>query len=746
MKRRDFLKNSLTAAAVTQVAAHPVPAPRRQYPSIKNLDDVITQEGDILVRVKFSSDSPRHTGLHTGQVRVKGAKTIAVTPFLLEAEDDLFDPTDISFRLKADKNHADVLVLRLKNTTNETRISIDTSIREISFTLGKLLQSGYLQFEQDRARIDVNFLPDKEIGEIDLCRQGIQNPPDDFCFHIFADPQGGEPLCPGNHRTRMRIHNAFLQDAIVLANHMPQRPLFTLMLGDIVDSQGQAENFAAMHRFWEKLDSPILYELGNHESRYGATFEPGYDMSAFTNYFAAQKKLNGMEKILYSFNAGQWHFVVWPDPLRSFFWENHPHYFQWLENDLKKYRDRPTFVFQHVPVHPIGINPFQGYLEHASVRKKFVDTVTRYGNVKYVLSGHVHIPVKSSLKTACSINGTNFITLPAAGYRPRGFGEQDYFGGPTQGIAVVTVRGGQARLMFKTVMEEEHTYPEKLPELDVERYKLWFNNKWEVRAQQGFRNGDFKNGLDGWIPEYVYQEDRDPSVICDVRQIDDGPALYLYNRIRGYQAPGQDRLPQTINRISQVISCEKIQHPVLTFQCKLDKPGCDLEGYCGGYVWIEGYEKSFRRFNLVYSAGVAYANPIAKGTEKRYDIHHFDLPAGFDWTDVSLHVQQDFDAVQQARRYRDTDIDRIVITLGVWTLNEGRGHSFGMYFRGFYFSDKDGGTTSQIDGAGIKPKDRQKIWWRGKHIPSIHLAGEHRYHLQTAKETLFRKQFERFER
>ena len=115
----------------------------------------------------------------------------------------------------------------------------------------------------------------------------------------------------------MRIHNAFIEDSIILSNSIPERPLFSLILGDIVDSQGERENFEVMQRYWEYLDSPVLYELGNHESKYSSTFEPGYDMSAFNNYFAAQKKVNGMEKILYSFNVGQWHFVVWPDPLRS---------------------------------------------------------------------------------------------------------------------------------------------------------------------------------------------------------------------------------------------------------------------------------------------------------------------------------------------------------------------------------------------------------------------------------------------
>ncbi len=87
---------------------------------------------------------------------------------------------------------------------------------------------------------------------------------------------------------------------------------------------------------------PVLFSVGNHETRYQIDFGPGYNMEGFNNYFEAQKKVNGLNKLLYSFNLGQWHFVVWPDPLRENFWETHPHYFDWLEQDLEKHKARPT--------------------------------------------------------------------------------------------------------------------------------------------------------------------------------------------------------------------------------------------------------------------------------------------------------------------------------------------------------------------------------------------------------------------
>jgi len=85
------------------------------------------------------------------------------------------------------------------------------------------------------------------------------------------------------------------------------------------------------------------------------------------------------------------------------------------------------------------------------------------------------------------------------------------------------------------------------------------------------------------------------------------------------------------------------------------------------------------------------------------------------------------------------------VTLGVWTLNEGSAQPFGLFFTDFNinFADKTFRAASRVNAAEIQPKTPEKIWWQGKHIPFIHLAGEHRYHLETSRETLFKKELRR---
>jgi 3',5'-cyclic AMP phosphodiesterase CpdA len=101
-----------------------------------------------------------------------------------------------------------------------------------------------------------------------------------------------------------------------------------------------------------------------------------------------------------------------------------------------------------VPSHPIGINPLINYAESVDVKRTVLNILSKHGNVKYIFSGHVHIPIKASFKTAVNIHGMKLINLPPAGYRPRAFGEQDYHGGPCQGLLVLDFNGQECKATF----------------------------------------------------------------------------------------------------------------------------------------------------------------------------------------------------------------------------------------------------------------------------------------------------------
>ncbi|MCK4749835.1 MAG: metallophosphoesterase [Bacteroidales bacterium] len=740
MRRRQFIKGvgvSSAALATTRISGVGVQntgskLPEYSYGGIGSLNDVISQEGLVVIRIAVEDNLEVDGHQLAGRVNVKKAEIKRARSYFFE-NDEEFNGDPLSFETGTMGSDKEVILLWLKDANEKTLVRI-TGGSGFQFTLDELIEKRELSAPLEGITIKANFLLDREIGEITPGDFGAREPGDDFSFVAMADPQGGLPDDTEKLKTRMKIHNAFIEESVNLANRLDFDPLFTVIAGDVCDDWGYEKDLVQMNAFLSKLKSPVLYGIGNHETLLKSEFGPGYNMDAFGNFLAAQKSINGLEKLLYSFNAGQWHFVVWPDPLRKNFWETHPHYFNWLERDLKKNKDRPTMVFQHVPIQPIGITPHINYAESVFVRSTFLDILTKHGNVKYCLSGHVHIPVKASFKTAVSMRGINLINLPAAGYRPRSFGEEDYYGGPSQGCAIIQIRGDQATIQYKTVTEEIFEYPAQLPEFDEVAYPLWLNQKWELPAVSNFNNGNFQNGLTGWAKRFVYTEDAHPSNLREVRSLPgkDGSGLYLYCRRRGYQAPGQDRLPQDINRLSQAVEIEKGVIPVIRLNYRIDGGKTDPKGYSGGYILVEGYSGSNRVHNLMYSAGKIWVNTWgARNLNKEVPYHHFGLTAEPDsWHSALLNITTDFEKSSPGKNYPDLKVDRLVVTLGVWNINDGDEQPFGIYFTNFVL-ESAGFELSNIGGVPIEAKPEEDVWWMNKTWPWVNASGEHRYIINT---------------
>jgi 3',5'-cyclic AMP phosphodiesterase CpdA len=405
--------------------------PRYEYGRPGSLKEVISRENQFMLRIEVravSSVEPVEAVLETAVSRGKPEK---VKHYFFKPGMQTLDRTGGSIRALVNNVDPGVLVVWIGSPEERTAVTLKLNGREIRFTLAELVSQHEIRLESGEVQVTANYLLDREIAFLTPEQMGVKLPsdPGNYTIAILADTQGGMPGVPGSSDTRIKIHNAFIEDSISITNNLDPQPLFTLILGDVVDAQGEKEHFSVMHGFFRELRSPVLYAMGNHESIYRSVFSPGYRMDDFNNYYAAQKAINGMEELLYSFNIGKWHFIVWPDPLRHEFWETHPHYFDWLEQDLEKHRDYPVMFMQHIPIHPIGIDPLINYAESVAVKRMLADIISRHGNVKYVFSGHVHIPVRASFKTAVNYKGMKMINLPAAGYRPRGFGEEDWHGG-----------------------------------------------------------------------------------------------------------------------------------------------------------------------------------------------------------------------------------------------------------------------------------------------------------------------------
>jgi len=732
IERRHFLQSAGISAASLfwggkEVSAQPNHQ-GRMYPrlsDIKDFEQIKSANKQVIVRLALSGiDSDIDL---QARLKVQGAKLARMEHYFFEDGEDVFYPAQRSWKCRLTRNDFDVLVIWLDHASRDTVIEVEGNDEGFSSTLGELLAKEEIAKGFDGGRISANLLLDKEIGQIDPAQVNIKDTGDDFDFVIFADPQGGDPRDRTNDSTtRIKIHNPFVLKNVELVNKLNPQPSFLIIAGDIVDSQGQQSNYEVMLSYFKKLKVPVLFELGNHETPYGCRFGPGYNMEAMDNFFQAQKQMNGLDKLLYSFNAGKWHFVIWPDPLRTDFWQRHPHYFDWLDEDLKKHRDRPTMFFQHISLLPMGIDPLIHYSEKISVREKVLEILARYGNVRYAFSGHTHIPIKASMKNARSYRGMNFINLPATGYRSRAFGEADFEGGPSQGFTLVSVRGDQATVQYQQVTGKSYLYPDKLPEFRPDEWPLWLTEKWRLPANEKLINGDFEDGLRHWSRRFVYAEDNNPSWRCDAsdRQKHSGTkSLYLFCRKRGAEVPGQDRMPQAINRLSQAVKLQKGTSPILKAWYRLDGKNYIAGNDNGACIWVEGYNGSSPQLDAVYWIGKAIFRPGGMQAPHRPYLH-FDVTAAEDeWHEVCINLKKDYDRAFRRNKFDDLDIDRLTVTLGVWNLNVGDEKKIGVYFDDIEirFDASDAALSSTIDGKPIGIKDENDIW---RKVLS-HKNGEH---------------------
>jgi hypothetical protein len=396
---------------------------------------------------------------------------------------------------------------------------------------------------------------------------------------------------------------------------------------------------------------------------------------------------------------------------------------------MERNREKPTFFFQHVPVHPIGINPLVSYVNPVHINRLLFDILSRYGNVKYVFSGHVHIPIKSSLKTAVTYKGINFINLPPAGYRPRSFGEEDLYGGPCQGMCIIDVEKDKAEVSFKTVTHEVFRYPVSFPEYVSSNDPLWFKYKWEIAAEEKLVNGNFEQGLTGWMQKFVYKEDADPSNICEVRDVPDtsGKALYLFVRKRDFDKPGQDRLPQTLNQLTQVVRTRDQETPVIQFNYQIDKDHFNPESWNGGFLWVEGYQQNHLLMNHVYAIGKTHSSLGGSYSRSPFTGYSFfdiyDGAAG--WNTVLINLNTDLGKINKGKSYQDLGCEKIVLNFGVWTINDGFRQEAGVFFKDIdiAFTDPASAAASRLNGREYGLLNNDKIWSRG----IGHVAGEHQY-------------------
>ena len=560
----------------------------------------------------------------------------------------------------------------------------------------------------------------KEYGipvKLDLASLGLTEKKKKYSFIVMADTQGGDPNVANLHG-RIGPTNERIKLIVKSINREPVQPEFVMVAGDVIDDEAEKEHFEAMHSLLSEINAPVLYEMGNHESPYPGNastpgiFNPENEENNFelvSNYVLAQKKMSGINRLCYSFDVGDVHYIVFPNPIRPGFFETYP-CFDWLEQDLRDHKDQPVVFFHHSPVVPTGHSHTVSYSEKPSIKRRHMELLAAHGNVKYAVSGHVHMPFKSTVKTVRVYKGTTYINLPSAGIGTRNFGEKDIVSQPTVGYAVVTVDGTKIDMKLKH-FDEDVLLPQA-SEFNPDDYKLWFYDDWELPAFNTLHNGDFNEGLKHWSKYFIFMQDKNPKITQNVIKDPQKTSALEFYIDKNVPYGGA----VTYNQVSQMIDLQNRDKACLNFEYKLDSQ--DLLGNAGGVVSVALYSGKKNLGKIVYCFGKAY-NRLDGSHTSSYDYVHYDCNYKPDaWNKGQINVFDDIALIQGDRKSRLSlkDADKVKITLQAWTKGKdwktGTDSQIRIKFANVSLSDTDSVTESSF--AGQKPvllDPKQVIQW-----------------------------------
>lgn len=328
-----------------------------------------------------------------------------------------------------------------------------------------------------------------------------------FRFFINADPQMGPEK---TERKGLKILNELLENFVTEVNQENKKqPVdFVVYNGDLVwdPYQDAFDNFT---RIVSKQEVPVKLVHGNHD---------GYDDDP--KFFQTQKTLSGYEKLNYSFDYGNWHFVV-VGAQEKYLHENQKKaQLAWLKKELTDNQDKQVMLFMHYHIMPVGLSQMEFYTYWPiEFKNQMLDAITEHGNVKYAFTGHVHVGVKASIKSSLEYKGTKFINSPTP-VMARPFGEEyeqfednpddRYF---RRGFYLeVKVDGDKVEMLGRKIQHKfKAPYPDKFKSFKISMDNRFFKPESKTKPNKIIKNPSFIKGFEGWNKSYRYEKDKKPA-------------------------------------------------------------------------------------------------------------------------------------------------------------------------------------------------------------------------------------------
>lgn len=173
------------------------------------------------------------------------------------------------------------------------------------------------------------------------------------------------------------------------------KPDLVMTVGDLIDGCGSPADCAS-YKAWKNIAKPILpitYEVvGNHDRIVSNNSEAERKSAdqEWQNYFNLPANgPAGFEKLTYSFDVGNSHFVVLDSekPKEHIISQDQ---LDWLEKDLSANTKDNIFVFYHEPAFPMSYKVGKS-LDYQKEERDALWSILDRHNVTAVFNGHEHI-------------------------------------------------------------------------------------------------------------------------------------------------------------------------------------------------------------------------------------------------------------------------------------------------------------------------------------------------------------------
>ena len=230
-----------------------------------------------------------------------------------------------------------------------------------------------------------------------------QNPAE-FSFAVMGDTQ------MFNAPNAISLQSGNFRQAV--SEIQARNPNIVMTVGDLIQSCHDNVSCDA-YRMWKNIARPLLpitFEvMGNHDHQGGNLSD-----SQWRNYFNVPTNgPTGYQKLTYSFNYGNAHFVVLDS--EHPFHEVDQTQQAWLDADLTNNKLPNVFVFWHEPAWPMAYKKKQSLDLHSGLRNSLWSIIDRH-NVTAVFNGHEHIFSIAKVDQSIFPKATNSIYQIVSGH------------------------------------------------------------------------------------------------------------------------------------------------------------------------------------------------------------------------------------------------------------------------------------------------------------------------------------------